>query len=312
MHDDVINAVLAQWGLDGAVELPDAICGGSPNRVNARWAVGKDGSAFVLESLLAAKAGSRMRQASFLAELARHGCSRINPWLPSISGQFGIHFGGVFWQLRRFANGDLTLPDSYSGDSWRGDALANFLLELRDKSSSLMDDTPFLLSTYIPKVMHSIHHRNPALHEDLLPIQRELAPFLESEASFPKAFCHGDYHPQNIVWSNQGISAVIDWEFCGMKTAMYDLATLLGCIGMDCPENFSGNLVTTLVRRLHDAGWGARESWRWLPECIAASRIAWMREWCFMDNRDLMVQELDYIWLLLDNRDLLCRKFGGM
>ena len=30
-----------------------------------------------------------------------------------------------------------------------------------------------------------------------------------------------------------------------------------------------------------------------------------------MYNRELMVQELDYIWLLLDNRELLGRMFGG-
>jgi len=310
MHDDVINAVLAQWGLDGAVELPNTVCGGSPNRVNARWAVGKDGKVYVLESLPPSKAGSRLRQASFLEELTKNGCSRINPWLPTTDGQFGVHFGGEFWQLRRFAHGDLALPDSYSDDSWRGDALADFLLELRVNSSDTQDETPFLLSKYIPKVMHSIHHKNAALYEDLLPITRELAPFLESEPGFPMAFCHGDYHPQNIVWGDHCINAVIDWEFCGVKTAMYDLATLLGCIGMDCPENFSDSLVASLVRKLHESSWGARESWRWLPECMAASRIAWMREWCFMDNRELMVQELDYIWLILDNRDLLCRKFN--
>ena len=310
MSDDVINAVLAQWGLDGAEELPDAICGGSPNRVNARWAVRKNGVVYVLESIPNSKAASRLRQASFLETLSKNGCSRINPWLPSTSGLYGIHFGGEFWQLRKFAIGELTLPDNYSDDSWRGATLAEFLLELREKSDDIIDESPFLLSNYIPKVMHAVSHKNAALHEDLLPIQRELAPFLESEAGFPMAFCHGDYHPQNIVWGENRLNAVIDWEFCGVKTAMYDLANLLGCIGMDCPENFSAGLVTALLRRLHDAGWGAPDSWRWLPECIAASRFAWMREWCFMDNRDLMVQELDYIWLLLDNRDLLCRKFG--
>jgi hypothetical protein len=107
MPNDVINAVLAQWGLDEAEELPDRICGGSPNRVNARWAVRKNGVIYVLESIPASKATSRLRQASFLEALSKNGCSHINPWLPSNSDLYGIHFGGEFWQLRRYALGDL-------------------------------------------------------------------------------------------------------------------------------------------------------------------------------------------------------------
>ena len=271
MPYEVLDAVLARWGLDGAERLPDTLAAGSPNRVKSRWVLRKDDIVYVLESLSALKAPSRLRQAAFLDALSKNGCSRINPWLPSRDGQFGVHLGGDFWQLRQYAQGNLSLPDNYSNDIWRGTALADFQLEMRSKSANIKDASPFLLSDYIPRALHAIGHRNAALHEDLIPIVRELAAFFETEAGLPKAFCHGDYHPQNVVWGEGVINAVIDWEFCGVKTAMYDLANLLGCIGMDCPENFSGQLVDTIVRKLHDVGWGEPEAWRWLPDCIAAS-----------------------------------------
>ena len=311
MSANVTDAVLAQWGLEGAVELPDAVCGGSPNRVIRRTAIQKDGDVYVLEALPPEKAAVRLRQAGFLSMLMKNGCGRLNPWLKTASGLYGTNYGGLFWQLRRYAHGSHELPDGYSGESWRGIALADFLLEMRRKSSRMDGGEPFLLSEYIPRALHTIGHRNAALREDLLPIVSELAEFLEVEANLPMSFCHGDFHPQNVIWGDGCINAVIDWEFCGVKTAMYDVANLLGCIGMDCPENFSGGLATAFLRELHNADSFSRESWRWLPDCMAATRIAWMREWCFMDNRELMVQELDYLWLLLDNRETLRRKFDS-
>ena len=49
---------------------------------------------------------------------------------------------------------------------------------------------------------------------------------------------------------------------------------------------------------------------RWLPEYIVALRFAWMREWCWRRERDMMVQELDFMWLMLDNRELLRERWS--
>ena len=309
MDGRAIDSVLSHWGLEGAVELSGAACGGSPGRVISRTALTCGGADYVLESLPIEKAASRIRQAECLEGLAKRGLGRMNPWLRTREMLFGAYQEGTFWQLRKYAHGELELPDGYADDSWRGEALAEFLSELHGKSADIGGGI-FLLSEYISRMMAVFGGRNKGLCKDLSPAVHELEPFLEAERDLPMAFCHGDYHPQNVIWGERCINAVIDWEFCGTKTAMYDVANLLGCVGMDCPENYSRPLVASLLRRLHESGCFHSESWRWLPECVAASRIAWLREWCFMDSTELMVQELDFIWLLLDNRELLRRKFA--
>jgi len=40
------------------------------------------------------------------------------------------------------------------------------------------------------------------------------------------AFCHGDYHPMNIIWSADDIKCVIDWEFSEYKSEIYDAANI--------------------------------------------------------------------------------------
>ena len=47
----------------------------------------------------------------------------------------------------------------------------------------------------------------------------------------PVAFCHGDYHPLNIIWSVDDIQYVIDWEFSGYKKTIYYVPNLIGCVG---------------------------------------------------------------------------------
>ncbi len=51
------------------------------------------------------------------------------------------------------------------------------------------------------------------------------------------SFCHGDLHPLNVIWGEKSIRAVIDWEFSGIKPEIYDLANMLGCLGMEDPAN---------------------------------------------------------------------------
>ena len=132
---------------------------------------------------------------------------------------------------------------------------------------------------------------------------------MEAEHELPVHFCHGDFHPLNIIWGDHRINALIDWEFCGFKTEAYDVANLLGCIGMDAPENLTCGMALQFVKTLREKNFLSEKAWRWLPETIAAQRFAWMREWCFANDRDMMIQELDFIWLLLDNADLLRTKW---
>ncbi|OGR95456.1 MAG: hypothetical protein A2016_06160 [Elusimicrobia bacterium GWF2_62_30] len=61
------------------------------------------------------------------------------------------------------------------------------------------------------------------------PLFKELQPVLKwLEGHIPErsksVFVHGDYHYANVLWENEEISAVLDWELCGAGWREFDLA----------------------------------------------------------------------------------------
>ena len=50
-------------------------------------------------------------------------------------------------------------------------------------------------------------------------------PFLKnSPTCINECFCHGDFHYANILWEKRKISAVLDWELCGIGNREFDIA----------------------------------------------------------------------------------------
>lgn len=311
MKRDIPENVLRQWGLEDAELLEEPADEGSPARVIFRQALRtSNGEIYILECLSPEKLTSRLKQAQMLLMLQIHHFKEVPAWLPTLDGNLGFQYANAFWQLRKWIPGVPLPRENYAGDSWRGRACADLLVKLKEKSSGIPAIEHFELGHYISHLMRHIRVHNPALYSDLQPILEALEPFFRMETGFPVHFCHGDFHPLNIIWGDQQIKALIDWEFCGFKLEAYDLANMLGCIGMDAPENLTNGMALELVRTLNGKNFLSKDSWYWLPEIIAAQRFAWMREWCFGHDREMMVQELDFIWLLLDNAELLRTKWS--
>ena len=42
--------------------------------------------------------------------------------------------------------------------------------------------------------------------------------------SVNECFCHGDFHYANILWKNEKIVAVLDWELSGLGNREFDIA----------------------------------------------------------------------------------------
>jgi Ser/Thr protein kinase RdoA (MazF antagonist) len=133
----------------------------------------------------------------------------------------------------------------------------------------------------------------------------EKIPFFPVHDRLPTGFCHGDFHPLNIIWGNTEIRAVIDWEFCGTKPETYDLANLLGCLGMEDPQSLDGPFAGQLIQRLRKAGIFSDTSWQALPDLMLAIRFAWLSEWLRKNDRPMIRLEADYMALLLDIRSFL-------
>jgi len=126
--------------------------------------------------------------------------------------------------------------------------------------------------------------------------------FFKVHDKLPIAFCHGDYHPLNVIWGEKSIRKVIDWEFMGYKPEIYDVANMIGCLGMEEPKSLISGIVGSFVRELRKKDFMQLWSWRYLHEFIIALRFAWLAEWLRKDDKEMIELELVYMFLLIDNR----------
>jgi homoserine kinase type II len=151
-----------------------------------------------------------------------------------------------------------------------------------------------------------LSRHNPELIKPLTPILTHLKQsFFEIHNTLPVALCHGDYHPLNIIWNSDGILAVIDWEFFGLKPEAYDVANMLGCLGMENPDSLSGGMAIEFLDELRAAGFMSPKSLQSLPELVLALRFAWLSEWLRKRDTQMIDLELTYMYLLMDNREKL-------
>ena len=133
-------------------------------------------------------------------------------------------------------------------------------------------------------------------------IQQE---FFDVHDGFPVVFCHGDFHPLNVIWAEDSIKSVIDWEFLGTKPEVYDIATLIGCVGFEEPAGLTKGLVTECLSCMKEAAVLSNLSWEYLSEWVVAIRFAWLSDWLRRRDREMVDLEVAYINLLIDNcRDL--------
>jgi len=167
------------------------------------------------------------------------------------------------------------------------------------------------LDRFIGDLTEKVRLREPALFVRLGPavgtLREKLFPCL---AALPKAFCHGDFHPLNMIWSGTGVEALIDWEFCGPRPEMYDAALLVGCLGMEDPRALEGGLVRELVSGLRARAGYAAESWRVFPELVLALRFAWLSDWLRRGDAEMVDLETVFIGLLCGGRAALERAWA--
>ena len=211
--------------------------------------------------------------------------------------------------LRPFLDGVPPERPGYTLETWRGEAMGAFLASLRQAAHFLPPHIPgpfFSLEAFIRDLLERIRRRDP----DLLPALRPTLRMLEARlftllAGLPSAFCHGDFHPLNVIWSRDAVRSVIDWEFCGLKTEAFDTALLAGCIGMENPRALTGPFVPALLGEIRREGLLSPASLSVLLEMILAVRFLWLSEWLRGRDMEMVRLELDYLDLLLANEPLL-------
>ncbi|MCX6559141.1 MAG: aminoglycoside phosphotransferase family protein [Candidatus Aminicenantes bacterium] len=308
-------AALSVWRIHPARIRPDLDITGSPERTLARVVVEDEaGALFILERLDPAVLERKREIARAVAALAAD-LPEVLPFLAAETGETVVKTEAGFFQVSRYIPGVALPRPEYLDQAWRGPALADFLVRLRRSEAAgtlaSAGGSGFSLATFIRRFASRLAEHEPALLERVRPALEHLGKslFLREDA-LPQAFAHGDYHPLNIVWSAEGIRAVIDWEFCGRKLELYDAAILVGCLGMEHPRALGEDIVVAAIGRLRASGAFAAESWADFFDLVLGLRFAWLSDWLKRKDAEMIDLEAVYIELLLRNKDILLRNWG--
>lgn len=309
-----LKDIVLKWSQD-LVSVHDHIAiVGSPERTLFRVVVETQDGLFLLEQVASLDVDKKKRIALILDSLHDLGLKRIQTYCKDTQGNFIVEHLGGFWQLSRFLPGISLDRQTYLYEQWRGEDLASFLIELDPLSkniSSLILKDAFSLKQYIIRLFSQIKKRHPKLATDMMPIMK----FLEKEwmmsyDRFEVSFCHGDYHPMNMIWGDHHMRCVIDWEFCGYKPEIYDVANLIGCLGIEHPSSLVGEFAGSFIHHMRLAHIFQEFSWRYLVEFVVAVRFAWLSEWLRRKDNEMIDMELEYMELLVVKKKDLINAWG--
>jgi homoserine kinase type II len=311
----LIEEVLKLWGLQLMKIREDIPIAGSPDRCLFRTVIeDKEGRLHILENLDPEFIPHKKKIAQGLAFLSEEGLSEVHPYLSLGEEECIAVRHSQFWQVSPYVDGVPLDRPAYAFEGWRGPVLADFLITLWDKSEevpSFYKSESFSIVSFNREFLKKIESREPELYERVVPAVDFLAKEFEpAHDELPVRFCHGDYHPLNVIWSKDGINAVIDWEFCGYKPEFYDIAMMVGCLGMEKPQSLTGDLVFEFIKRLKESGLIAEKSWTCFFEFVLALRFAWLSDWLKRSDPEMVDLEAVYIQLLLDSRDIFTRSWG--
>jgi homoserine kinase type II len=308
--DESIREIVSSWKRKFRKSRPDIDIPGSPERTAYRVVVEDlDSRLWVLEAIPPGTHNHKYLICKVLSFLHDKGFKAVAPYLPSTEDRPLVCNGTECWQIRPFIEGVPLPRPSFVTDRWRGKACADFLLDLRDKARDLPipeGEVPFSMIRFIRGMYDAMAGYNPETHGRM----RRAFDFIEQEFAhlegvIPTAFCHGDFHPLNVIWSNDGIKSVIDWEFLGYKPEVYDVANLIGCVGFEDPAGLTQGLVTGLISTMRKADALSPACWEYLAEWVIAIRFAWLSDWLRRRDREMIDLEGTYIHLLIRNRQAL-------
>lgn len=302
---EILRDILSSWGLTYEGIHPEIPIQGSPERCLYRVVVDAGGSRLFLEELDSCCLARKNRITQRLVHLAAKGLPLAAP-LNGLDGNFVQRIGGRNWQLTPFLEGIAPDPGNSWRDAWRGEALALFLRDLRQGGQDLAaDEEAFDLRGYVMQIAHDAKHVHPAVFASLAPVFSLMERRLAACPTLPVAFCHGDPHPLNMIWDTDRILAAIDWEFCGPKCVLHDMALIVGCVGSEDEDALSGPLVTAFLDTLRACGLLDSTLEPHLPTWTLALRTAWLAEWLRREDADMIEFEIFYMTTLAD------RFFGG-
>ncbi len=305
---------LEAWNIKFKKRLDKISLAGSPSRTITRFVFSDDkDNLYTAEGFACEREDKQIRQTVMLEFLKENGLESVLPAIRTVSGGYGVRLDNLFYQVRPFADADSFPDHSHWNQAVYGNIWSEFLLALR-KVSKLPDfpknsDRNFRFTRYLPILIKELKCRAPGIENRLEPVLESLRDFLEIEPCLPAFFAHGDFHPGNILMRNNQIKAVIDWEFSGMKTAGYDAALMIGCLGIDDSEWMTGPAARTMIGNLIRNRYMPPMALKYFPDLTIAIRLAWLAEWAELNESALLERELSFVELLSARKEKI---FGDL
>ena len=299
--------IFAFWHITFAGYGEKALITGSPNRTERRFLFCDDrGNSYIAEGYHLRKKSAQIRQNLLLEFLRTNQLDSVHPFCRTAAGEHGVESGGLFWQIRPYVSAGKIDRATLGCHAEYGILWAELLLQFKKIISTknnppAMPNPPFYMKNFLPELQKIAVRKMPQVGGKIQEFEQRLAPFFRWERQADGMFAHGDFHPGNILMESNRVTAVIDWEFAGVKFPGYDMALLIGCLGMDHPENLSSSAVIALQNELYRNDYLPSAAWDHLPQMIAATRLGWLGEWLDLEEKSLVEQEIEFISILLDN-----------
>jgi thiamine kinase-like enzyme len=132
------------------------------------------------------------------------------------------------------------------------------------------------------------------LQDNLFPY----APYLN------RKFTHGDLHLDNLLIEEDRLRGIIDWEIAGMREELYDLAYILGCIGISDPPELAGEFARNLITSFAKNSRPSMLAKELLLEMVMATRLKWLYKWTLNpSDQDIIDMETKLISMLYDKQE---------
>ncbi|MFP4520693.1 MAG: phosphotransferase [Fibrobacterota bacterium] len=263
----------------------------------------ESGGNFLLEKIRPEEAEYKEDTARIMSSLKNMGLDRIHPYCEFGEKDHVFKTSEGFFQIRPFAEGSPPERPAFIHDLEKARNSSAFLNELYalKNAPEAAAKRVFIFSAFLKGFREKLQTNSPELlSETKTELDFVLKIIPDAEKASPAVFCHGDFHPLNIVWKGDEISSVIDWEFCGYKHPLFDAAHFIGCCGFENPEflfspfvkSFSANLAFPQDMKAK------------IPEIILAGRFLWLSYWLALRDEDLISLEKEYISLLFKNIEM--------
>lgn len=298
-----ISKVLGFYGINFKAMGAEKVYG-SPSRTNDRAVViGSDNQKYIVEKHHFWNIEKKEKLAVNIDVLKNNGFEKCTPYLKSRSGKFATEFENRCWMVIPFVENEIMKRPGYLDNGKMGFSAANALLKIYDVSPVFeMNDVPggFSMIVHTQSVISKIKSGYPGIFRDIkevITIINDL--FLSTILSSRIIFSHGDYHPMNILWKNDEVMSVIDWEFSGYRPALTDVANMIGCAGFEDITAFDRNFVNEFLKTVVKSGFFNDKELKELMTFVLGFRLSgWLNEWINDNDEEMINREIKYLNIL--------------